>query len=462
MANMERFFAPRAVAVIGASATAGRPGNTVIENLRANGYAGAIHPVNPRGGRILGLDVCRAVDDLPAGIDQAIVILPAAATPETVRACAARGIGGIVLCAGGFAEVDSTGEDLQAELARLARDTGLRILGPNTAGHVSTPASFTSSFFPLGAIPRGPISYIAQTGNFAGAMMRHIMSAENFGVARTVGIGNTVDIDETDVFEYLADDEATDAIFIYVESFRRPQRFLEVARRVTRRKPVVLLKGGVTAEGALAARSHSASLASDDRILDGALRQAGVARIEEFSHLVLAAKAVAAQPVPRGNRVGFVSPSGAFAVHLADLSLRRLGLSFPTLQDRTLNRIRAISPPFINIANPVDIFPAVTVHGTEDAYREALSAVLADRSVDAAVATMILTEETGMPDFAFLVDLSCRHPDKPLYVSFSGDHDCNEAAKAYLEPRGVPTFPLIEDPFKVLDILVRCRRALAS
>ena len=460
--NLKRFFAPRNVAVIGASATKGRPGRVVIENMRANGYAGNIYPVNPRGGRLLGMKVFNSIEDLPSGIDLAIVILPAQATPQAVRDCAARKIGSIVLVAGGFAEVDHAGEDLQEDLARAARETGVRVLGPNTAGHISTPADFTSSFFPLGEIPKGGISYVAQTGNFTGAMMKHIMSAENYGVARCIGLGNTVDIDETDVFEFLATDKHTDAIFFYLESLRRPRDFIEIARQVTPKKPVIMLKGGATPDGAAAALSHTASLGSDDRILDGALRQAGVVRIDEFSHLFLAAKAVASMPVPAGNRVGFVSPSGAFIVHISDLCRQRLNLTFPDLTAKTMDRLKEISPPFIRLSNPVDIFPSATVHGMEFAYREAMEAVFKDPNVDAVVSIMILTKELGMPSLDFIPELAAKYPKKPLYISFSGDHACNEEAKAFLEPRGVPTFPLIEDAFKAMDVLVRARKALKS
>lgn len=460
MDAIQKLFSPTSVAVVGASATAGRPGRVAIENMVANGFAGAIHPVNPRGGRILGRSVARSIAELPDGVDLAIVILPAARTVAAVAECAARGIAVAVLIAGGFAEVDRAGEELQAELRRVIRDTGIRVLGPNTAGHISTPDDFVSTFFPLGRIPRGNISYVAQTGNFAGAMIAHIMSGEHFGLARTVGLGNTVDIDETDIFEFLAHDDATEAILFYLESLKRPARFLEIARRVTREKPVMMLKGGSTAGGAAAALSHTASLGADDRILDGALRQSGIVRLHEFSHLVLAAKAVAPMPLPAGNRVGFVSPSGAFAVHLSDLCRERTCLVFPPLGKPTLERIRAVSPPFINISNPVDIFPAVTIHGTETAYREAIGALLDDPGIDAVVAVMILTAELSPGSFDFIVDLAARYPAKPVYISFSGDTAHNAAAKAFLEPRGVPTFPLIEEPFKALDILARCRAAM--
>lgn len=458
--SLDGFFSPRGVAVIGASATPGRPGRTVIENLIANGYAGAIHPVNPRGGEICGQPVSPSIDALPDGLDMGIVMLPAGQTPQAVLDCAARGIGTVVLAAGGFAEVDHAGEALQAELRAAIAGTGVRVLGPNTAGHISTPARFTSSFFPLGRIPKGPISYIAQTGNFTGAMMRAIMSGEHYGVARCVGLGNAVDIDEADVLIFLAGDPATRAIFVYLESLHRPKAFLRTARRITRDKPVIMLKGGATADGAKAALSHTASLGSDDRVLDGALRQAGIVRIDEFTHLFTAAKAAAMMPLPAGNRVGFVSPSGAFIVHAADICRQRTVLQFPAVTRRTQARLEEISPPFISVANPVDVFPAATVHGMEFAWREAMKALLADPNVDALVAILILAEELGPMKLDFIVELARSFPDKPIYISFSGDEGSNAEAKAFLEPEGVPTFPRIEDPFKVLDILVRARAAM--
>ena len=460
--KLSSFFDPRSVAVVGASATPGKPGRTVIENLIANGFKGTIHPVNPRGGEICGFAVSETIAALPKGVDMGIVMLPAAQTPQAITDCAERGIQSVVLAAGGFAEVDHAGEDLQAELKAVIERTGVRVLGPNTAGHISTPANFTSSFFPLGNIPKGPISYIAQTGNFTGAMMRSIMSGEHYGVARCIGLGNAVDIDEADVLEFLADDPETGAIFVYLESLHRPQKFLEIARRVTKKKPVVMLKGGATEDGAKAAMSHTASLGSDDNILDGALKQAGVVRIDEFTHLFIAAKAAALMPVPAGNRVGFVSPSGAFIVHISDICKQRTGLEFSKITAKTQARLEEISPPFINITNPVDIFPSATVNGMEFAWREAMTALLEDPNVDSVVTILILADELGEMKLDFIVDQKKRFPDKPIYVSFSGDENCNAAAKAFLEPRGVPTFPRIEDPFKVLDIMTQCRKGLAK
>jgi acyl-CoA synthetase (NDP forming) len=458
--NLEALFEPRSVAVIGASQTPHKPGNDVIKNILANEFGGKLYLVNPRGGEILGHRVYPSIQDLPERIDLAIIILPATATPQAIRDCAAKGAKAIVMAASGFAEVDEQGEKLQQETIQAIRETGVRAIGPNTSGHTSTPHNFTSSFFPLGKVPRGHVSYLAQTGNFATHTMRYIISGEHYGVARVLGMGNKLDVEESEVLEYYGRDPETKAIFVYLESFKKPRRFLEVARRVTRSKPVILLKGGSTAEGSRAAVAHTAAMASDDRIIEGALRQAGVVRIYDYSHLILAAKALSAMPLPRGNRVSFLAPSGAMLVCMTDLCHRRWGLQVPKLEEKTRRYLQDISPPFIRMRNPVDIWPAATVSGVEAGYRDGTEAVLKDDNIDAVVMILMITEETGVPPLDFIVDLARRYPEKPLYVTFSGQKKHMDAAKAFLEPRGVPTFPLIEEPFEVLGILARCRQAM--
>ncbi len=453
-------FAPRSVAVIGASATPHKPGNEVVRNLLANGFAGPVYLVNPKGGDILGLPVLRSIAELPVGVDQAVVVLPAAHTPQTIRACADRGVRCLVLAAGGFAEVDAAGAALQTEVQQALRQTGVRALGPNTAGHVSTPARFTSSFFPLGPVRSGRISVIAQTGNFVTHTLRYMMELENLGVARAIGVGNKLDIEESEVLDYLGDDPETDAILLYLESFRHPRRFLEVASRVSRRKPVVLFKGGATAEGAAAAVAHTAALASDDRIVDGALRQAGVVRVQRYSDLIMVAKGLSTSVLPRGNRVAFMAPSGAMLVSLTDVCCRQLQLRVPDLEPATVARLQAMSPDYIRMRNPVDIWPAAATMGVEAAYHQAAEALLRDPQVDAVVSVLMLVDSMGLPALDFYLDLARQYSDKPHFVAFTGQRQPIEAAKAFLEPRGVPTFNLIEPPFAVLETLARCRRAM--
>jgi len=458
--SLTPFFEPKSVAIVGASAVPGKAGHELVRNIQANGFPGRLHPVNPKGGEILGLPVSTSIALLPNGVDLALVVLPAEATPAAVRECAAKGIRHVVCMAGGFAEVDEAGIRIQQELVEIVRETGIRLMGPNISGHTSTPAAFTSAFFPLGKIRRGTVSIIAQTGNFATHTMKYILSGEHHGVCRVIGLGNKVDLDETDALEYLADDPETAAILLYLESFKRPARFLEVARAVTRRKPVVILKSGATAAGRQAAVAHTAALAAEDRVVDGMLRQAGIVRVTDYTHLLLALKALSMLPLPAGNRVSFLAPSGALLVVLSDLCVR-LGLDVPTVRPETVARLQEISPPYIRMRNPVDIWAAATVRGVEFGYREGMEAVLRDPAIDAVIPILMLTKEIGVPSFDFLLNLRATYPRKPILVSFSGDKDCMEECKAYLEPRGIPTFFELEAPFVALSILVRCARVMA-
>jgi len=450
------FFAPRSVAIVGASAGKGKPGNVVIENILANGYRGRLYLVNPKGGEILGLPVYRSPGDLPEGIDLAVIIVPAKDTPGALRDVAARGIKHVVLSAGGFAETDESGAQIQQELVDTIREYDLHVLGPNTSGHVSTPHRFTSTFFPVGKIRRGHVAYIAQTGNFATFTLKYILTGERFGVSRVVGLGNKIDIEESQALEYLGGDPETSAIVMYVESIKYPRRFVDIVREVTREKPVVMLKGGATEAGKKAAAAHTAAMASDDRLVDGILQQAGIVRIWDYSHLVLAGKVLSMSPLPAGNRVAFLAPSGAMLVCLSDLSTR-LGLMVPELEAETLRRIQEITPSFIRIRNPVDIWAAALSVGIQTAYGLGMEAVLEDPNVDAVIPIFMLTREMGIPgSYEFVVDLARRHPAKPVLVSFTGDKTCMDECRDFLEPRGVPTFMQIEEPFQALSIISRC------
>ncbi len=458
--NLEKLFEPQVVAVIGASGTPHKAGNDVIQNILANEFEGNLYLVNPKGGEILGHKVYPSIQDLPQKIDLAIIILPATATPQAIRDCAAKGAKAIVMAASGFAEVDEQGQKLQQETIQAIRETGVRAIGPNTSGHTSTPHNFTSSFFPLGKVPRGHVSYLAQTGNFATHTMRYIISAEHFGVARVLGMGNKLDVEESEVLEYYGRDPETRPSSSTWKALKGPGAFWKWPASDAS-KPVILLKGEHRRRVPGGRGPHGRPGIGRPHYR-GALRQAGVVRIYDYSHLILAAKAVSTMPLPRGNRVSFSAPSGAMLVCMTDLCHRRWGLQVPQFEEKTRRYLQEISPPYIRMRNPVDIWPAATVTGVEYAYREGTEAVLKDDNIDAVVMILMLTEETGVPPMDFIVELAKRYPAKPLYVTFTGQKQYMDAGKAFLEPRGVPTFPLIEEPFEVLSILARCRQALEN
>jgi len=427
--HMEKFFEPESIAIVGASATPHKPGNDVIRNILANGYEGKLYLVNPKGGEILGIKVHRAVSDLPEGIDLAVVILPARANPRAVRDCASRGIKAIVLAAGGFAEVDADGESLQEELKEAIRETGVRVLGPNTSGHTSTPHRFTSSFFPLGALPKGPISYIAQTGNFATHTMRYIKSAEHFGVARVAGLGRHLRVP--------GEFQATPA----VHGNRRTSHPRQTHDPPQGRKLGGRIKGGRGPHGGPGVgRSHNRRRPETGGYFQDPQVLPSLPGCQGPGHDALARGQPGELPCPVGRHAG-----------LPHRLLREAPQSSGTFGGRgDPGTAPGNQPPF------------PTVHGVEYGYREGMEAVLKDPNIDAVVPVLLFTDETGVPSLDFIVELAEKYPQKPIYVTSSGQKKHMEAAKEFLEPRGVPTFPLIEDPFEILDILCRCRKALET
>lgn len=455
--NLRFFFEPKSVAVVGASRVPGKAGYCVIENLIANEYPGKIYPVNPNANEILGYKAYGSIASLPEIPDVAIVVIPAASTVNAVKECASKGVRTVVIASGGFAEVDEHGAEAQREIAEVARRSGMRIIGPNTSGIISAPDGFTTTFFPLGKIRRGSVSYIAQTGNFATHTMKWVLTSENYGVSRVIGLGNKCDVDDADALEFLGDDAETRVICMYVEGFTNGRRFLEIASRVSKKKPIIALKGGATTAGAKAAFSHTASLASNNSIVDAAFKKAGIVRVHRYTDLINAAKALAFQPLPKGNRVAILAPSGAMGVIAAD-ACERLGLKVGDLSDQTLRKISDMSPDWIKMGNPVDIWAPVQLHGLEKAYSDGIEAVLEDGKIDSVISIVMLTEEYSSVNLEFIPLASQKHPDKPLMVSVTGDKHFFDKAKAFLENRSIPVYPPVEDACEALAIMYQCSR----
>jgi len=457
--NIGKFFDPESIAIIGASRTPGKAGYEIVRNILDNGFKGKIFLVNPHAKEILGIKAYPSVKEIPCTVDLAVLTIPAEATTEALKDCAERKIEAVVIASGGYAEIGEAGMKLQTEILRIAEESGIRIIGPNTSGIISTPSKLTASLFPLGKIRRGSISYIAQTGNFATHTMKWIMTGEEFGISRVVGLGNKCDVDDADVLEFLGEDAETKAIIMYVEGFKDARKLIEVAKKVSKKKPIVALKAGRTASGMQSAFSHTASMASNDSLVDAAFKQAGIVRVHKYSELINAAKALAFQPVPKGNKVAVLAPSGAMAVIAAD-ACESIGLKIARLSEETLLRIRNISTSWIAIRNPVDMWGAVQTSGVEASYRIGMEAALSDRNVDAIVLILVITREIRPRSLGFIDEISQRHKTKPVLVTITGDKQLYEKAKRVLGKRGIPVFPPIEDAFVALSILYRCGQNL--
>ncbi len=458
--TLKYFFEPRSVAIIGASKTPGKAGNEILKNIVANGFAGKVFPINPSEEDIMGFRTFRSVKDIPEPVDLAVFIVPAEKTLEPLKECAEKKVPAVVIASGGYAEVGQQGARLQEEILAVAKAAGMRIIGPNTSGLTSTPASLTTTFFPLGKIRRGPISYIAQTGNFATHTMKWILTGENFGVARVAGLGNKIDVEDAEVLDYLGQDPETRAILMYVEGFRDARRFFEVARKVTKKKPVVVLKGGRTKTGAERAFTHTASLAGNELILDGAFRQAGIVRVRRYFDLINVAKGIAFQPLPPGRRISSLAPSGALGVVVAD-ACESMGLKMAVHSERTRKKLRKISASWVTVSNPVDMSAITPILGPVEAYKAVVGILVQDEGVDVVVPILLASPNFPAEKYSFLPELSAKYPHKSIYVSFTGDKKSYEQARAFLEERSIPVFVPLEDVFETLEVLCRCQEALS-
>lgn len=314
---IESLFEPKGVLVAGASSHPGKFGFVMLHNILASGYEGAIYATNPRGEEILGIKTISSVADMPNGVvDLVMLCTPAKANIELLKECAAKGVSAAFVTSAGYSEAGDVGVAMQAELVAVAAELNIVLAGPNGQGVVSTPAALCAQIvapFP----PRGHIAIASQSGNFVSSFMNW-SRASGVGVSRAVSAGNAAALGVTEYLDYYANDSESKVGLAYIEGIDDGRRLFDRMKSVTSRMPVVVLKGGATAEGGKAAASHTGSLASDDRVFDGAMRQAGVRRAITAEEAFEAAASFASQPLPKGNKVAVVTTAGGWGVATAD------------------------------------------------------------------------------------------------------------------------------------------------
>jgi acetyltransferase len=359
MTGLQALFAPRAVAVLGVSRNPAKLGFRLLENVKARGFAGGVYPVNPSGEAILGYDTVRRIEDLPPGVDLALVSLPAPAVPEAITALAARRVRAAVILSSGFGEVDADGRGAQAALLATARAAGLRLVGPNCMGVYSAPARLNGTYFwDLPTAPGG-VGIVSQSGAYGGLIFR-ALGGRGLGVARFVSIGNQADVDIAEVIEYLVDDRETTLIACFIEALRDGRRFVRAAARAAGAKPIVVLKGGRSDAGRRAAGSHTGSLAGSWEVFRAACGRARVVLADETEEFFDAIETLttAGARRPAAPHVAILTVSGGPSVVAADAA-ERAGLRVPALPDAVRATLRTLLPPFAAVGNPVDLTPQV-------------------------------------------------------------------------------------------------------
>jgi acyl-CoA synthetase (NDP forming) len=350
-ADLHDFFYPQSIAVLGASDVPGKLGYNVLQNLLSHGFAGRLYPVNPKHPQVQGIRAYRGIEEVPEAVDVAIVIVPAAASLAAVEACCAKGVRFIVVESAGFAETGEEGRQVQARIREAIGSQGCRILGPNCSGVINTHHRMVQSIGPVDSLGTGNIGLIAQAGVYAAGILTGLRQVMDFGIVAT--IGNKMDIDETDILDFMGSDEHIEVIALYMEDVRSGRRFIDTARVVTAKKPVIVLKAGRTEAGKKAVASHTASLAGNDAVNDAAFRQGGVIRARDNEHLFGLMKAFAKQPLPEGDGVLVVTYTGSLGVAATD-TLYLNGLRLAELEPALKSRLRKIMPDYVETLNPVD------------------------------------------------------------------------------------------------------------
>ena len=349
--DLHDLFYPKSIAVIGASGTPGKLGWNVFTNLVSHKFGGKLYPINPRADEICGHKTYPRISAVPEPVDVAIVLVSAGVTPDVVEECCKCGVRYIVVESAGFAELGDEGKKIELSMKEIADRYGVRLLGPNCSGIINTHCSMVQSIGIVDALSMGNIGLVSQAGVCAAGMLwglRHIM---DFGIIAT--IGNKLDINETDILEAVSQDKNINVICMYLESVKGGRRFIDVARRITKDKPIVVLKSGRTDAGKKAVASHTASLAGDDQVFGAAFRQSGIIRARDYEHMFGLARAISKQPLPDREGVFIITYAGSLGVIAAD-AITDNGMRLSDLEPHLKERLRRLLPDYVCGMNPVD------------------------------------------------------------------------------------------------------------
>jgi len=451
VALLDELFRPRSVAVIGASNRPGTVGSSLFRNVLSAGFHGVVYPVNPTWPSVSGVRCYPSVGDLPEVPDLGVVIVPAPAVRPVVEELGRAGTRGIIVISAGFREIGGAGVAREAELVAAARRYKMSLVGPNCFGVLNTdPEVSLNATFSDDLPPRGNIAFVSQSGALCAGILRYGI-AERIGFSRFVSIGNRAGIDENDLIRSLADDEATAVVLLYIENLADGRRFLETAREVTERKPVIVIKSGRSVAGERAARSHTGSLAhaAQDRLYDALFEQSGVLRVDSIGELFRAAKVHSARFALAGPRLAILTNSGGPGIVAAD-ACARVGLELPMPSAATIRSVRHRLSPSASVSNPLDM----TADAHQEQYAAVLAALLRAPTADGALVIATPTGTMGGDAVAAAILAGRGTSHKPVVACLFGLTDLSHEV-GVLEEKGVPTFTFPEEAVAALGTLAK-------
>ena len=450
VAAVSHLLAPRSVAVVGASRQRGSIGAELLHNVVATGFRGPVYPVNPAATELEGLAAYASVLDIPGDVEMAVITVPAAVL-GAARQCAAKGVSALVVISAGFGEVGLDGAELQRELLEICRQAGMRLVGPNCMGVINTAedVNLDATFAPDKPMP-GRIGFLSQSGGLGIAVMARAQALGS-GISSFVSVGNKADLSGNDFIQYWEADAATDLIMLYLESFGNPRKFARIARRVSRSKPILAVKGGRSSAGNRATSSHTGALLSaSDITVDALFQQTGVIRTDTLAELFDAALLLGSQPLPAGNRVAILTNAGGPAILCAD-ACEASGLVVPGLPAEVRAELAAFMPAAASTGNPVDMIASASA---ED-YGRAIATLARCEDVDALIVIFTPPLVTKAPEVIRAIqDAAQKLPRKiPLLSVFMSKQSAPRVIRS--EGVGVPHYPFPEEAARALSLAAR-------
>ncbi|MEO0270309.1 MAG: acetate--CoA ligase family protein [candidate division WOR-3 bacterium] len=434
MKELSVLLNPKSVLLIGASRKEGSVGYVTLKNMILSGYKGTIYIVNPNAESILGNKCYKKIEDVPDIPELAVILVPSLYVPEVLKACSDKGIKVAIIISAGFKEAGPEGEKLEKEIEKISKERGIRILGPNCIGVINTDPEvrFTTNF--ASDMPKeGEISFISQSGAICVAILDFAKS-RGIGFSKVISMGNKVDIDEVELLEYLGNDDKTKVILMYIEELKNGRKFIEVAKRVSKKKPILALKAGMSPEGARAVSSHTGSLAGEPLVYRTVFKQAGVIEVSSPLELFEYASLFASQPYPKGNSVGIVTNAGGPGIVATDALIEN-GLKVNELSEETKNKIKPFVSPHASLKNPVDLL----AEADAEKFEVAVKALYEDKNIDAVYFLMAPQRMIDIEKVARVISNYAKRKEKTFVTVLMGVVDVEKGVNI-LREEGIPFY----------------------
>jgi len=452
--DLQPFFEPHSVAVVGSLREGRGEGYRVVQNLLHFGFTGNIYPINPSYSQVLGMRAYPTVNEVKETIDLAMVITPPPTVAAVIEQCAHKGIKAVIVGTEGFAEAGEVGARLQQQLVDIAHSNGMRLIGPNTIGIVNTANGLVTNPYLVDydRIWKGSIAYASQTG-FVGAQGQPL-GDQAYPISKMCDFGNKCDVDEVDLLNYLMDDSQTRVIALHMEAVKGGRRFMDMLRKVAAQKPVLIFKAGRTEQGARVSASHTGSLAGSTQVYDAVFKQAGAIQVRTWKDFWEIPKVFASQPLPKGNRIAIVTPTGGVGVVATDVAVEA-GLALAQLSDATVDRLARLHPNLCR--NPADLGPIMVLTANPLAVLETtIAAVLDDINVNCATIVLAAGIERWASDTVTMLERLRQHISKPVTIYIYGTNmPLTEEVARQLQAMGLPTYLELETAVKALGIAVQ-------